>query len=337
VGGVVVGIGLDDEIIGEDFEDDTEEYEEEEEDEDEEYEEEEEEEEEDEMEEEVEDRRVARVEGDVKSPSNSSMGSNFDPYSLVYSQGIVAPPPSLSPTADGGRKNNKKYSYYNSYAGGGGGGSGASGAVSEASNAESHTEDGRRNGLGSMGKSSFEFDCGAAAVGSARKKGGAERSMSRSRVQQEQRRLKKKPSSKDAAGATNGVVVEERKESPTPRHSPSSHLGFLSQYGGLGGKGPLSLIPIPRHPTTGVALSPQPVHYPGAGGGVPGSLQDGTFNGEIYFMGIIDILQQYTVRKQGENFFKSLVYPSSAISSVSPKFYASKSPKTRAPPHTSSQ
>jgi len=55
---------------------------------------------------------------------------------------------------------------------------------------------------------------------------------------------------------------------------------------------------------------------------VPGTLEDGTFNGELYFMGIIDILQQFTLRKRGENFFKSLVYPPDQISSVSPSFYA---------------
>lgn len=43
---------------------------------------------------------------------------------------------------------------------------------------------------------------------------------------------------------------------------------------------------------------------------------------EIYFLGIIDILQQYDLRKMGETAVKSLVHPSKDISAVSPHFYA---------------
>jgi 1-phosphatidylinositol-4-phosphate 5-kinase len=79
-----------------------------------------------------------------------------------------------------------------------------------------------------------------------------------------------------------------------------------------------------RHPTTGETLPPAPSHYPHAGGGIPGALPNGEFNGELYFLGIIDILQQYTLRKRGETLVKSLVHPADGVSSVSPSFYAAR-------------
>ena len=42
---------------------------------------------------------------------------------------------------------------------------------------------------------------------------------------------------------------------------------------------------------------------------------------EIYFMGIIDILQQYNTRKQSETFFKGLMHNSKEISCVHPDLY----------------
>lgn len=46
--------------------------------------------------------------------------------------------------------------------------------------------------------------------------------------------------------------------------------------------------------------------------------------GEIYFLGIIDILQVYNVGKRGETVFKSLLGNGNKISSVHPKYYASR-------------
>lgn len=44
--------------------------------------------------------------------------------------------------------------------------------------------------------------------------------------------------------------------------------------------------------------------------------------GCIYFIGIIDILQQYNTRKRGETFLKGFVEDTKKISSVAPRFYA---------------
>jgi len=59
-------------------------------------------------------------------------------------------------------------------------------------------------------------------------------------------------------------------------------------------------------------------------GGVPGvSLENPQVPGnEIYFMGIIDILTVYGVKKRFEHGFKSLVQSPDQISAVSPKKYA---------------
>jgi 1-phosphatidylinositol-4-phosphate 5-kinase len=45
---------------------------------------------------------------------------------------------------------------------------------------------------------------------------------------------------------------------------------------------------------------------------------------EIYFIGIIDLLQQWNNRKHLENIFKGLTNDKTKISSVSPKLYASR-------------
>lgn len=49
---------------------------------------------------------------------------------------------------------------------------------------------------------------------------------------------------------------------------------------------------------------------------------DNKRSNEVYFMGIIDILQQYNTRKQGETAYKSLTLKKAEISCVDPAFYA---------------
>ena len=52
-------------------------------------------------------------------------------------------------------------------------------------------------------------------------------------------------------------------------------------------------------------------------GGATGARSD-----QVYFCGIIDILQQYNTRKRAETFFKGFVQDSKAISCVDPDWYA---------------
>lgn len=56
--------------------------------------------------------------------------------------------------------------------------------------------------------------------------------------------------------------------------------------------------------------------------GIPSALPDGKPGKDLYFMGIIDILQQYDLRKRGENLLRRVVQPGDAISAVAPDFYA---------------
>lgn len=62
--------------------------------------------------------------------------------------------------------------------------------------------------------------------------------------------------------------------------------------------------------------------FPAACDAVPGSDGDGVVSEEVYYLGIIDILQQYNLRKSGENLLKGLTHDRKAISAVAPKDYA---------------
>ena len=57
-------------------------------------------------------------------------------------------------------------------------------------------------------------------------------------------------------------------------------------------------------------------------GGVRGMNGDFTPRAEIYYMGVIDILQEYNAKKRAEHTLKSFTADSSKISAVDPSFYA---------------
>ena len=57
-------------------------------------------------------------------------------------------------------------------------------------------------------------------------------------------------------------------------------------------------------------------------GGVRGMNGDFTPRAEIYYMGLIDVLQEYNAKKRAEHALKSITADSSKISSVDPSFYA---------------
>ncbi|CAH0473263.1 unnamed protein product [Peronospora belbahrii] len=59
-------------------------------------------------------------------------------------------------------------------------------------------------------------------------------------------------------------------------------------------------------------------------GGICGRDQNGQKNGFVYFLGIIDILQQYNTRKIAETFFKGLRHNRKYISAVAPEFYGNR-------------
>lgn len=56
-------------------------------------------------------------------------------------------------------------------------------------------------------------------------------------------------------------------------------------------------------------------------GGIYGRDRFGRKNGFVYFLGVIDILQQYNTRKIAETFFKGIRHNRKQISSVNPTFY----------------
>jgi 1-phosphatidylinositol-4-phosphate 5-kinase len=70
---------------------------------------------------------------------------------------------------------------------------------------------------------------------------------------------------------------------------------------------------------SGPILPPQP--DPAHGMAIPSRLPDGSAGPDLYFMGIIDILQQYDLRKRGENLLRRIVQPAAGISAVDPAFY----------------
>ncbi|KAJ4455455.1 putative Phosphatidylinositol 4-phosphate 5-kinase 9 [Paratrimastix pyriformis] len=59
-------------------------------------------------------------------------------------------------------------------------------------------------------------------------------------------------------------------------------------------------------------------------GGLRTMQADGTPGREVLFMGVIDVLQQYTVSKQVEHFFKSMRYDKMGISAIDPQKYAAR-------------
>jgi 1-phosphatidylinositol-4-phosphate 5-kinase len=59
-------------------------------------------------------------------------------------------------------------------------------------------------------------------------------------------------------------------------------------------------------------------------GGVRGTNNQGEPLSEIYFIGIIDFLQEYSVGKKTEHLFKRIIYERNAMSCVNPDAYASR-------------
>ena len=60
------------------------------------------------------------------------------------------------------------------------------------------------------------------------------------------------------------------------------------------------------------------------GGGIQGVEVDGTPSDEVYFLGLIDNLQQFDLKKRGEFVLKSMIHNSAEISSVNPTLYRSR-------------
>ncbi|CAN0017315.1 unnamed protein product, partial [Choristocarpus tenellus] len=56
-------------------------------------------------------------------------------------------------------------------------------------------------------------------------------------------------------------------------------------------------------------------------GGINALTDKGAPGDDIYFMGIIDILQEYNARKHGETLYKSLKHDKAEISCVDPLLY----------------
>ncbi|CAM9858284.1 unnamed protein product, partial [Hapterophycus canaliculatus] len=56
-------------------------------------------------------------------------------------------------------------------------------------------------------------------------------------------------------------------------------------------------------------------------GGITSEVEGGAPGNDIYFMGIIDILQQYNMRKHAETFWKGLKHDRYEVSCVDPKLY----------------
>jgi len=87
--------------------------------------------------------------------------------------------------------------------------------------------------------------------------------------------------------------------------------------------GTLPQFVVPEEETA-PALRPFESMFEKDEGGVQGRAEDGSMLDEYYYIGIIDILMLYTVRKQIEHVYKSAVSGGGEISSVKPAEYAAR-------------
>lgn len=89
---------------------------------------------------------------------------------------------------------------------------------------------------------------------------------------------------------------------------------------------PLDLGALPEHVDGAMpadaAKAGHPSLFTADDGGIRGLNDDGTPNGEVYYLGLIDILTVYDAKKKAEHFGKGLRYDKDAISCVPPKAYA---------------
>lgn len=72
------------------------------------------------------------------------------------------------------------------------------------------------------------------------------------------------------------------------------------------------------------AVQPPPTSSLADGGGIAGVDAGSDPSDEIYYLGIIDMLQVYDLRKRGETVLKSWIHPVSGLSAVSPAAYATR-------------
>ena len=77
----------------------------------------------------------------------------------------------------------------------------------------------------------------------------------------------------------------------------------------------------PRFLDTDQIPPPEPSVFCLQDGGMSGVTDGGQSNHKTYFVGVIDILQQYNSRKIAETFFKGLRHNRKQISAVHPTFY----------------
>ena len=99
-------------------------------------------------------------------------------------------------------------------------------------------------------------------------------------------------------------------------HAPQATPLAIAEGGGSATGLPPGATQPPPHPAPG--------GEDGGGGGIVGVESDGRPSDEVYYLGVIDILQQYDLRKRGETLVKSFLHPVAGLSSVSPRAYAAR-------------
>lgn len=130
----------------------------------------------------------------------------------------------------------------------------------------------------------------------------------------------------------DGVHSAERHASPPPARSGSRGRASIAPGSGslpdaTGGRA-ASRLPRGSNAWSGhgaATFSDEDLRYfPGSCEAVPSDDGRGHPGNAVYFMGIIDILQQYNLRKTGESFLRGLVHKRSEVSAVSPAMYATR-------------
>jgi 1-phosphatidylinositol-4-phosphate 5-kinase len=151
------------------------------------------------------------------------------------------------------------------------------------------------------------------------------------------------PEDVSSSGATSDSSVEDSARAPRdasdfPPHAPRAHrTGEESDEN----SGPVyEFVPGPaaadavadgaargggrRASVDGHTIQVPPDVAPASCAPVPAAVAPGEEVDEVYFFGIIDILQQYNVRKTVETVFRSLLHPRHGISAVPPLEYAAR-------------
>jgi len=131
-----------------------------------------------------------------------------------------------------------------------------------------------------------------------------------------------RPAASSVASATAAADAED--DVTLPRQSSAVEAYDEEKEDGPAAAGAAAAAGPPASPraVSGEAPGLASVWASSDSGGFEARGEGGRRTGEVYFMGIIDILQVYNASKRAEHFFRGLTHDRSKISAVDPRSYA---------------